>query len=95
MQYFLPKVIASRRDVFNRLCNEGKVGKSYRKDIKYKVMGGIPKMSCSVLVEDNNTTPPTLTYTRDLKAIPARLWKNRTVDNKRYNLENTLFLCHY
>lgn len=67
-----------------RLIDEGKIGGSYRKNIKQKVMKGLPKIRCGVLLEDSTNTPATCTYTGDLKTIPAALWKTRLGANTRY-----------
>ena len=77
------QVFISRLETFLRLVKEKKIGGSYRKNIKKKVMKGLPAFTCGVLVEDASTTPPTATYEGGLKTVPAELWKNRISGNRR------------
>ena len=66
-----------------RLVAEKKIGGSYRKNIKQKVMKGLPKITCGVLIEDASTEVPTCTYEGGLQTIPAHLWKSRLDGDKR------------
>lgn len=56
------------------MVRAGKIGTSYRRQVRQKVQRSLPKVTYGVLVESG--TPPVRTYHAGLAAVPADLYKN-------------------